>query len=369
MIKRLIAILASMALLLYLPGCAAQETPVGKHTESPTTETRPEVKHYPGDNKLVHWKYQALPPKEIYTTTGEENGLGGTLYMVLGTMEEHIEGEPGEIAFFRISTVEGDVIFADPVSYIAASGEMEQTMTIAQYNQLRSFYPIPSIGETVWIYGEYQGMSNRFGCPSFMYGTEDYMLDVLIEVMSERLFELPEATETAPAVTTEPTEAPAKGTLDNPYTAGMYKVGTDLPEGEYLFFPTDDYGGYVCAYTDSTQDDIIENENISGPFFMTVKSGQYLQAEWCVFIVAADHTVNINADGSFGEGMYRVGIDIPAGEYKLTTTDGYGYWCLYNNSIIPFDIENNNNFEGGTYVTVKEGQYFLIHRCIATPVK
>lgn len=164
----------------------------------------------------------------------------------------------------------------------------------------------------------------------------------------------------------EPSEV---GTKENPYTDGMYKVGTDLPAGEYLFMADNNTSGYVCVSSDSNQDDILENENFECSFFVSVRNGQYLQAKRCIFVIASDYFLTINEDGSFGEGMYRVGIDIPAGEYKLSSSSSYSssYYCIYDNSEVPFHIQNNDNFDGSSYVTVEDGEYLLIKGCSAVP--
>lgn len=182
---------------------------------------------------------------------------------------------------------------------------------------------------------------------------------------------VPVETTTAPPETTEPpvpeTTAPL-GSMDNPYMPGMYKVGADLPAGEYVFVPSSGIRAYVCVSADSNQDDILENSNFYGSFFVTVADGQYLEASRCLFVVAADVKLLDIDDGVLDEGMFRVGIDIPAGEYKVTA-DGRGYWCIYNDSVAPFDIVSNDNFEGSAYVTVKDGQYLELSRCNAVPVE
>ena len=158
------------------------------------------------------------------------------------------------------------------------------------------------------------------------------------------------------------------GSINNPYPAGIYKVGNDIPSGEYIFV-ADSGAAYVCVSNDSNQDDIIENENFNYTYIITVSDGQYLQAKRCSFVTADDHTLTINDDGSFHSGMYRVGVDIAPGEYKLIAEDSdQAYYCIYNNSAVPLDIVNNDIFEGSTYVTVQEGQYLLIKRCSAYPV-
>lgn len=172
---------------------------------------------------------------------------------------------------------------------------------------------------------------------------------------------------TVPAETVPETTAPL-GTQYNPYMPGMYKVGYDLPAGEYLFLSISDRGAYVCVSSDSNADDILENAVFDHTFIVTVEDGQYLDATRCAFVLGSECIININADGSFGSGMYRVGVDIGAGEYKLTATDGSGYWCIYNDSRVPLDIVDNDLFETNAYVTVKDGQYLDISDAIATPV-
>lgn len=182
----------------------------------------------------------------------------------------------------------------------------------------------------------------------------------------EPRFELNSTDETVSSETSGSSDS--LGTTDNPYGSGMYKVGTDLPAGEYLFIANGSRAAYVCVSSDSNQDDIIENENFTYSYFLTVSDGQYLEASRCSFLIAEKYTVNINDDGTFSDGMYRVGIDIPAGEYKLTSTE-HGYYCIYNNSVAPLDIVDNDNFENNSYVTVSDGQYLLITRCNAEPVQ
>ena len=71
----------------------------------------------------------------------------------------------------------------------------------------------------------------------------------------------------------------------------------------------------------------------------------------------------------YGEGMYKVGADIPAGEYKLTATSDYGYWEVTTSSSADADIIGNDNFSNSTYVTVSEGQYLKLSRCYAEPAQ
>lgn len=68
---------------------------------------------------------------------------------------------------------------------------------------------------------------------------------------------------------------------------------------------------------------------------------------------------------SFGEGMYLVGKDIPAGTYLLTaTSEKYsGYWERMSNATGESDATIANGlFDTTAYVTVSAGEYFELTR-------
>ena len=72
---------------------------------------------------------------------------------------------------------------------------------------------------------------------------------------------------------------------------------------------------------------------------------------------------------TIGEGTHLVGADIEAGEYKLTATGSVpGYWEVTNSSAPDADIIGNDNFDGNAYVTVSDGQYLKLNRCIGEKV-
>lgn len=353
--KRLFVLILVVVITMTASACGSTQSSNAAQPPEPVDFTE-----YPGNTGIEISGAEKTLPDIIFTTTGEENGLIDTLYIIEGLVIE--VGSRDHYPYFIVATDSGDVW----ISEIAETTVQQQA---AEYgfefdlDVLRSYYPMPKEDEHIRVFAQYTGMSGKTNYPSFVYGGEDYLTEAFL--LSATSFSDP-TDETTSATTTPPTQ---KGSKENPYRAGMYKVGIDLPAGEYLFLSGSSTKAYVCASSDSNQDDIIENENFSNSFFMTVEDGQYLEAKRCYFLNASDYTVRINEDGTFGDGMYRVGIDIPAGEYRLTAEEDRGYWCLYNNSNIPFDIEDNDNFEGSAYVTVREGQYLIIKRCTAKPVQ
>lgn len=68
-------------------------------------------------------------------------------------------------------------------------------------------------------------------------------------------------------------------------------------------------------------------------------------------------------NGILKEGMYKVGKDIDAGEYKITSTDANCYYAALKGcrGILDDIISNDNIALGETaYITVSDGQYLEV---------
>lgn len=62
--------------------------------------------------------------------------------------------------------------------------------------------------------------------------------------------------------------------------------------------------------------------------------------------------------------MFKVGLHIPAGEYKLVATRSLGYCEVSNSSKHTIgSIVSNDNFSGEKYITVRNGQYLKLSGC------
>ena len=183
---------------------------------------------------------------------------------------------------------------------------------------------------------------------------------------------------TAPVTTTAPpqtTTTPVTTTTSAPepevttYSAGMYKVGADIPAGEYFIVCDASSSCYYSISSDSSGsfDSIISNGNISTFTFLTVLEGEYLTVKRGSFCLSSDIVpINeaIDCSEQYIEGTYRVGIDIPSGEYKISANSGESaYVAVLSDSRGGFDsIITNENFEGDMYITISDGQYIEIHR-------
>ena len=118
---------------------------------------------------------------------------------------------------------------------------------------------------------------------------------VLIIGMAANIMSPDQNTNTAPATTTSSDNSTSSanpststgnstGSSDQVYPAGTYKVGQDLPAGEYKFTQTDEYGGYIERSSDSSMefDSIISNDATSEKgetAYVTAHDGEYLKID------------------------------------------------------------------------------------------
>ena len=71
----------------------------------------------------------------------------------------------------------------------------------------------------------------------------------------------------------------------------------------------------------------------------------------------------------FEPGQYKVGVDIEAGEYFLVNASQTKAYFSVSADANEDDILFNDNFEANSVVTVREGEYLNLSRCIAMPAE
>lgn len=68
---------------------------------------------------------------------------------------------------------------------------------------------------------------------------------------------------------------------------------------------------------------------------------------------------------TYNEGQYRVGRDFIAGEYVLLNTSDYSGYFAINSDVNSRDTIANGLFEVNSIITVYDGEYLELSRCIA----
>lgn len=123
-----------------------------------------------------------LLPDEVFTSTAEENGLEGTVYKIYGTVTEITADENGNINFIYLHTYMGDIVIQNIIfSMVDDQGFSE--LGKLDSDVINSLCPIPQKGEFCRIFAEYQGFSGKYNAPYFIYGSQDYMLTVVLEAL------------------------------------------------------------------------------------------------------------------------------------------------------------------------------------------
>lgn len=164
------------------------------------------------------------------------------------------------------------------------------------------------------------------------------------------------------SATASSSSAPAKAAVKT-WGDGQYKVGTDIPAGEYVVV-----GNGLLSYLElakdssGSTDSIIANDDFSTRDMVTASAGQYLTIKGGTAYAVADAPKVDTSSGTLSDGMYKVGTDLPAGEYQVTAgTSGVSYVEVAKDSTHTMDsIVTNDIVSGNKYVTVKDGQYLTL---------
>lgn len=154
-------------------------------------------------------------------------------------------------------------------------------------------------------------------------------------------------------------------TLDCP-TPHTLLVGIDIEPGEYFIEAKENALAYFQLARDhsGSLDQIITNRNFKTHTFITVEDGQALTIYRATITKADAAMVPAFINGILKDGVYRIGIDIPAGTYTLRpTTNVAGFYQVASSSRqIPADILSQQNFSEDMAITVIDGQYLTLIR-------
>lgn len=154
--------------------------------------------------------------------------------------------------------------------------------------------------------------------------------------------------------------------IPNGLETGTYKVGKDIDPGEYIA-----YGLYSTAQIKqfNSLDEQEDTEEIDGLFIdLTLEENQYI--EIVSGIVVPKSTFDMNNLAQYG--IYKVGQDIEAGEYKVASiSDSYessyeevdgalGALEVADDALGGNVLKTVDLYDGQKYVTLEDGQYVRV---------
>lgn len=140
------------------------------------------------------------------------------------------------------------------------------------------------------------------------------------------------------------------------YASGQYKIGLDIPAGEYVLFEDGTGTGSVYETADANGDDIVKVDFVGNSYIIGISDGNYLSLKHAYAIPIEENP----AVDTTKSGMFKVGLHIPAGDY-LAVEDGTGTasFYVYSDSLSQ-DISAIDFIHGQHYITVKDGQCLLL---------
>ena len=192
---------------------------------------------------------------------------------------------------------------------------------------------------------------------------------------------------------------------------GRYVVGKDIPAGVYVFMGTVKYntidsysngtwtskpdydhpyvtGDFEClkrkdgGWTTFRSGSLfLSDSNVSSRDYAEVKDGEVIQITEGAKFAFADYATPLNTKMLTKDGWYRVGIDCPAGLYRLTENDNSSASARYE--VEPwvgsenYDKDGNYRYDLRKYATVlttqnvrvESGEYLYITGCTAKWLK
>jgi hypothetical protein len=160
------------------------------------------------------------------------------------------------------------------------------------------------------------------------------------------------STTTTDALTT--TTTLAEGT----YSDGIYLAGTDIDSGLYRGTVDRDKGHWEIS-SDANGNRFVAGGDPTGPFYVKVKYGQYLQLSGVTIREADSVPADPLATSGLNDGTYRVGYDIEAGWYSGTVDGGMGYWEISSDAN-GTSLGANDYPLGPFTLKVEDGQYLTL---------
>lgn len=155
------------------------------------------------------------------------------------------------------------------------------------------------------------------------------------------------------------TSTPSKATTYKaPGLNKKYVVGVDIPAGEYYMKPTRSYDTEIVIYKNGKTKSFYDQDTYGDSAIITLSKGTSVSYKG---LTAVPISQSKKLASTKKEGMFKVGVHIPAGTYTLKSREGFdeGYYYIYNSSKpnADYDIES---FTGTTTITLKKGQYLKL---------
>ena len=157
--------------------------------------------------------------------------------------------------------------------------------------------------------------------------------------------------------------------LKPPYTNGQFKVGADIPAGEYVAIG---HGSLeVRSSADHNTDNLIAHDpGIWTRKYIDVRDGEYISVGGSdLKLYPAKDAPEVEMSEQLSDGQYKVGRDIPAGEYKIALQTGGIYEVTTTTRLKWADVSAEGivafvsaSGDGTSNVSLVDGQYLNLYK-------
>lgn len=163
----------------------------------------------------------------------------------------------------------------------------------------------------------------------------------------------------------EPTESPSPSAQAeiNGAQAGTYKVGEDIPAGEYYLLASGDaaVSFYDTEYSETSTVPAAKKYTFSGSFYITTAGCSYIKTENCT-LYDMNNLPAVTEKTEYSAGMYKAGYDIRATKYVAQKKGSNAKYSVYGT---PFGItepqsEASDKITGSKSFTVAKDKYLVI---------
>lgn len=149
----------------------------------------------------------------------------------------------------------------------------------------------------------------------------------------------------------------------NHYNEGVYEIGKDITEGEYLIVASDKIAkaSFELQSTsyDSADTETYESEQAFKNHYVYAKNGQFLKVN-NAYVYAINDRPTLSLQNN---GMYKVGVDLEAGIYNIHPRNDAAYYAItVLDEEKQFDVETNGlGFTNDIQIKVNDGEYLSLY--------
>ncbi|SHK08921.1 hypothetical protein SAMN02745248_01757 [Hathewaya proteolytica DSM 3090] len=156
-------------------------------------------------------------------------------------------------------------------------------------------------------------------------------------------------------------ETPEIDIKKNKFIKGMYKVGKDIPAGEYLLVNKEEMYFQITSNSSGTLDSIYNNGFAMGQMYITLKKDQYIEVEACEIYEEKTAAKLDSTKKVIPPGMYKVGRDIAAGDYIFSCHGTKVNFRLYKDSQYTKDsLIKVSSSQDKMFFGLKSAQYIYL---------